>query len=192
MRRLSPARAATLVVCVPVENDTQTRAEAEAQVTVGSAGEFALVWLHAVVVMHRWDLAMQSATLAFRTRSASRWIHGAIAAGALPAQDRDNAHSALVALGFEHPLWSLYAEACVHEHAERLAGARRHLALGGRPRPVSVDREEFLVVDYRAVPGVDDDGVKLLESPMDPLWRVVVKHYDWGYLIDASSPAHHT
>lgn len=172
-----------------MEDDTQTRAEAEAQVTDGSAGEFALVWLHAVVVMQRWDLAMQSATLAFRTQSASRWLEGAIAAGALPAEDRDDAHSAFVALGFEHRLWSLYAEACVRAHAERLAGAHRHLALGGRPRPISVDREEFLFVDYRTVPGVDDDGVKLLESPIDPLWRVVVKHFDWGYLIDASSPA---
>lgn len=36
-----------------------------------------------------------------------------------------------------------------------LAGGR-DLALGGRPRPISLDREEFLIVDHRTVPGLDD------------------------------------
>ena len=174
-----------------MDHDTQTREEAEAQTADGSAGEFVLIWLHAVVVMHRWDLAMQSATRAFRRRSATRWADNAIAAGTLPAEDRDDACGAFTALGFDHHLWAAYADACVREHTDYLAAASHHLALGGRPRPVSVDLEEFLVVDYRTVPGVDDDGVKLLESPIDPLWRVVVKHHEWGCLVDASYPACH-
>lgn len=172
-----------------MEDDTQTRAEAEAQITRGSAGEFALLWLHAVVVVRRWDLASRTATEAFRTRSAARWVDSAIAAGTLPADERDGACSALVAVEVDHRMWSGYAEACLLEHTEYLADAHTHLALGGRPRPVSIDREEFFVVDYRTVPGVDEQGVKLLESPMDPLWRVVVEHHESGYLIDASYPA---
>ena len=174
-----------------VDHDTQTREEAEAQTADGSAGNFVLAWLHAVVVMHRWDLAMQTATRAFRTRSATRWADNAIAAGTLPMDDRDDACSAFTALGVEHHYWAAYADACVREHTDYLADASHHLALGGRPRPVSIESEEFLVVDYRTAPGVDDDGVKILELPIDPLWRVVVKHYDWGYLVDASYPAGH-
>lgn len=172
-----------------VDHDTQTREEAEAQTAEGTAGEFALVWLHAVVVMHRWDLALQTSTPAFRWRSAARWADNAVAAGTLPANDRDDTCAALTALGFDHRHWSAYADACVREHTDYLADASHHLALGGRPRPVSVDLEEFLVVDYRTVPGVDDDGVKLLDAPIDPLWRVVVKHEKRGYLVDASYPA---
>lgn len=172
-----------------MEDDTQTRAEAEAQITRGSAGEFALLWLHAVVVMRRWDLASRTATEAFRTRSAARWVDTAIAAGTLPAGEREDTCSALVAVEVDHHMWSSYAAACVLEHTEHLADAHPHLALGGRPRPVSIDSEEFFVVDYRAVPGVDEQGVKLLKSPIDPLWRVVVEHHESGYLIDTSRAA---
>lgn len=35
-------------------------------------------------------------------------------------------------------------------------------------------------MDHRTVPGVDDDGVQRIESPKDPLRRVIGKHYDWG------------
>ncbi|HEY3439092.1 MAG TPA: hypothetical protein VGK35_15500 [Actinotalea sp.] len=170
-------------------DDAQPRAEAQAQVSEGSAGEFALAWLHAVLVMHRWDLAMQTATIAFRFRSATRWLAPTIAARRLHPDDQEDVVAAFLALGTAHHLWHAYASSCVREHTDRFAGCHEHLAIGGRPRPLTVDREEFLVVDYRTVPGPDDHGVKLLEAPMDPLWSLVVKHLQSGYLMDASYPS---
>lgn len=132
-------------------DNAQTPEEITAALGGGSVAEFVGAWVDVVLNHQDWATAMGASTLELRLATAQEFILGAERHGAsFTVGPRDELAAQLATIDLDHPLWNAYAEAWLASF-DAFRGHR--LGIGTRTRPIDIDHEGVVVIDYEANPG---------------------------------------
>ncbi|SFW11524.1 hypothetical protein [Amycolatopsis australiensis] len=169
-------------------SDAQSAAEVAAGRGEGTAAEFVNAWVNVVLDDRNWALAMGVSTSELRLATAQHFIVRAQQLGVLEVPDdgRDEVAADLASVDTDHPLWNFYATYFL-DSFDDVRG--RQLAHSTRPRPIDVEHEGVLLIDYASSPGelmtVDGQEMKQLraEHPPQPQWPLVARRVSHGWLL---------
>jgi hypothetical protein len=167
--------------------DAQTPEEIAASVGDATAAEFVLAWADVVLNHRDWALAMQVATPELRLATAQQFVveAGQVELPRVAAWDRDALVNDLAMVNTGTPLWDVYAAAFL-DSFEAFRGIR--LAVGTRQRPIDIDHERLVLIDYDNSPHearkVDGQEMKFREADQPIVgWPFVVRRMQDGWLL---------
>lgn len=171
----------------------QPEDEVQAQVGDGSNGESVLSWFGTILNHGDWLLAVQFMGGELRRNHACSWAEDAATTGELLGHEIAEVIEALVEPDSSHPCWPGYARANLDWYGGQFGDFMEHIAIGSLPRPLAVDLEGFILVDYRAVdaPETEVNGLprrRVDDRPAPAAVRVAVQMTDLGPRIESWSP----
>lgn len=137
-----------------VLDDRQTPEEMAAHLGDEGPAPVAEAWLAAIYERGSWELALSLCTEHLRRRVAEDFVDDASPLG---GQSLADAVAALSRIDRSHPLWPSLSSTWLGWFGNIHDGTVNDLAFGSRPRPVDIDHEIVVVVDYRSVDAPVED-----------------------------------